>query len=99
MKTLRDSNKAFIFTPQLETQDTLMVEENTPESESQKAPYVKPKILTLKVDLSFASSATDLEDDIIDSLGPQPTKPAIVETPPKASNAAVGGRNRLLPSP
>ena len=76
-----------------------MAEEKTPKSESQKAPYVTPKILTLKVDLSFASSATNLED-LIDLLDhPQAPLLAKVETPHKASSAAVGGRNRLPPAP
>jgi hypothetical protein len=33
-----------------------MAEEKIPKSESQKAPYVTPKILTFKGSLSFASS-------------------------------------------
>jgi hypothetical protein len=61
-----------------------------PQSEPQKAPYVTPKILTLKVDLSFASSATNLEDitDLRDR--PQLTVPAKAEAPHKANKAAVG---------
>jgi hypothetical protein len=60
-----------------------------PQSEPQKAPYVTPNILTLKVDPSFASSATNLED-IIDLLDhPQLTVPAKAETPHKANKAAV----------
>ena len=76
-----------------------MAEEKTPKSESQKAPYVTPKILTLKVDLSFASSATNLED-IIDLLDrPQLTVPAKAEAQHKANKAAVGGGNALPPDP
>jgi len=70
-----------------------------PQSEPQRAPYVAPKILTLKVDLSFASSATNLEDilDLIDR--PQPAVPAKAEAPDKANKAAVGGRNPIPPGP
>ena len=61
-----------------------------PQSEPQRAPYVTPKILTLKVDLSFASSATNLED-ILDLLDrPQHTVPAKAEAQHKANKAAVG---------
>jgi hypothetical protein len=69
-----------------------MAEEKTTKSESQKAPYVTPKILTLKVDLSFASSATNFEDlvDLLDR--PQPPVPAKTETPSKAKTAVVGGK-------
>ena len=62
----------------------------------QRAPYVKPKILTLKVDLSFASSATDLEDLI--GLVDRPQLPAKAETPHKAK-AAVVGEKPLPPGP
>jgi hypothetical protein len=69
------------------------------QSEPQKAPYVTPKILTLKVDLSFASSATNFED-IIDLLDrPQLTVPAKAEAPEKANKAAAGGGNPLPPRP
>jgi len=69
-----------------------MAEDKITKSESQKAPYVTPKILTLKVDLSFASSATNFEDlvDLLD--GPQPPVPATIETPSKAKTAVVGGK-------
>ena len=60
------------------------------QSEPQKAPYVKPKILTLKVDLSFASSATNFED-IIALAAPQPAAPT-KEPPVKAKAAGVGGK-------
>ena len=69
------------------------------QSEPQKAPYVTPKIVTLKVDLSFASSATDLEDNSIDLLDRSLTLPAKAEPPHKANKAAVGGGNPLPPGP
>jgi hypothetical protein len=77
---------------------TLMVEEKITKSEPQKAPYVTPKILTLKVDLSFASSATNLADliDLLDRPGlPLPAK---TETPSKAKTAVVGEKS-LSPHP
>jgi hypothetical protein len=40
----------------------------------EKAPYVTPRILTLKVNLSFASSATAL-DDIFGLARPQALEP------------------------
>ena len=46
----------------------------------QKAPYVTPKIRTLKVSLSFASSASTL-NDIFDLARPQALEPDIPETP------------------
>ena len=74
-----------------------MAEEKTPKSESQKAPYVKPKILTLKVDLSFASSATNFEDII--ALADTPQLPAPNKEPPvKAKATGVGGQT-LTPHP
>ena len=70
-----------------------MAEEKIPKSESQKAPYVTPKILTFKVSLSFASSATNFDDDLIDLLDrPQAPVPAKTETPSKAKTAVVGGK-------
>jgi hypothetical protein len=57
------------------------------QSEPQKAPYETPKILTLKVDLSFASSATDVED-----LIQMPPKPAKAETPSRTKAAVAGGK-------
>ena len=74
-----------------------MAEERPTQSEPHKAPYVKPKILTLKVDLSFASSATNFED-VVDLLDrPQVTVSAKAEAPHKANKAAVGGGNPLPP--
>jgi len=73
-----------------------MAKEQTANGEPERAPYVTPKILTLKVDLSFASSATNFED-LIDSLdSPEPPVPAKTETPVKA--AGVGGQT-LTPHP
>ena len=69
-----------------------MAEEQIAKSEPQKAPYVKPRILTLKVDLSFASSATKLEDIIGLLDGSQLPVPAKTETPSKAKTAVVGGK-------
>jgi hypothetical protein len=66
-----------------------MAEEKTTKSESQKAPYVTPKIVILKVDLSFASAATNF-DDHVDLLDRQPPVPAETETPSKAKTAVVG---------
>jgi len=63
------------------------------QSEPQKAPYVKPKILTLKVDLSFASSATNFED-----LIQMPLEPAKAETPSK-TKTAVAGEKPYSPHP
>jgi hypothetical protein len=56
------------------------------QSEPQKAPYVTPKIITLKV------------EDIIDLLT-QLTVPAKAEAPHKANKAAAGGGNPLPPGP
>ena len=39
-----------------------MAKEQIAKIEPQKAPYETPRILTLKVNLSFASSATDMDD-------------------------------------
>ena len=58
-----------------------------------------PKILTLKVDLSFASSATNFEDIIALLDRPQLTVPAKAEAPDKANKAAAGGGNPLPPGP
>ena len=75
-----------------------MAEEKIQKREPQKATYVTPKILRLKVDLSFASSATDLED-LIDLLDyPHPPVPAKTETPGNAKTAVVGG-TPLSPHP
>jgi hypothetical protein len=60
-------------------------------SEPQKAPYVTPRILTLKVDLSFASSATNLEDMIALADPPHLAVPN-KEPPVKAKAAGVGGK-------
>ena len=76
-----------------------MAEEKTTKSEPQKTPYVKPKILTLKVDLSFASSATNFEDIIGLPDRPQLTVAAKAEAPDKANKAAAGGGNPLPPGP
>ena len=46
----------------------------------QKAPYVTPKIRTLKVSLSFASSASTLHD-IFGLARPQALEPDKPETP------------------
>ena len=74
-----------------------MAEERPTQSEPQKAPYVAPKILTLKVDLSFASSATNFEDII--ALADTPRLPAPNKEPlVKAKAAGVGGQT-LTPHP
>jgi hypothetical protein len=64
-------------------------------NEPQKAPYVTPRILTLKVDLSFASSATNFEALV---NYPEPPVPGTTETPSKAKSAAVRGKP-LSPNP
>jgi hypothetical protein len=46
----------------------------------QKAPYVTPRIRTLKVSLSFASSAATVHD-IFDLARPQALEPDKPETP------------------
>ena len=45
-----------------------MAKQQAAQSEHQKAPYVTPAIVTLKVNLSFASSATTLGQllDVVD---------------------------------
>ena len=75
-----------------------MAKQQVAKSEPQKAPYVTPKILTLKVDLSFASSATNFEDliDLVDH--PERQVPGTTETPTKAKSAAVRGKP-LSPNP
>ena len=68
------------------------------QSEPQKAPYVKPKILTLKVDLSFASSATNFEDLIALADHP-PLLPAPNKEPTVKAKATGVGGNPLPPGP
>jgi hypothetical protein len=56
--------------------------------QSQKAPYVTPRILTLKVNLSFASSGTDLDHPLV-LARPQalePDKPEIPQSKRAAGN-------------
>ena len=67
------------------------------QSEPQKAPYVKPKILTIKVNLSFASSATNLEDII--ALADTPQLPETNKGPPVKAKATGVGGNPLPPGP
>ena len=75
-----------------------MAKQQVAKSEPQKAPYVTPKILTLKVDLSFASSATNFED-LIDSVNyPERPVPGTTETLSKSKSAAVRGKP-LSPNP
>ena len=69
-----------------------MAEDKITKSESQKAPYVTPKILTLKVDLSFASSATNFEDLVGLLDRQQPPVLAKPATPSKAKTAVAGGK-------
>ena len=79
----------YFLTPSHKTQGIPMAEEK---KESQKAPYVTPKILTLKVDLSFASSVTNFED-LIDLVNhPERLVPGTTETPTKAKAAAGRGK-------
>jgi hypothetical protein len=52
-----------------------MAKQQPTKIEPQKAPYVTPRILTLKVDLSFASSATDLDDIFGLAIPPQSPVP------------------------
>jgi len=54
----------------------------------QKAPYVTPKIRTLKVDLSLASSATTLDDlfGLARPQAPEPDKPEISQSKRGAGN-------------
>jgi hypothetical protein len=70
-----------------------MPEEQIPNSKPSKLRYVTPRILTLKVDLSFASSATKFED-----LIQMPPERAKTERPGKANTAVVGGK-LLSPNP
>lgn len=56
-----------------------MSKEEVEPTEPQKAPYVRPAIVTLKVNLSFASSATELGQlldgaDLSQDLGPAETR-------------------------
>ena len=52
-----------------------MAKQQLTKSESKKAAYVTHKILTLKVDLSFASSATELDDIFGLAIPPQSPVP------------------------
>ena len=64
-------------------------------SVSERAPHVKPQILTLKVDLSFASSATNFEDIIsLASATPgtkkkPPSKAKAAPTPPSLPKSKI----------
>jgi hypothetical protein len=74
-----------------------MAKEQTANGDPERALYVKPCILTLKVELSFASAATNFEDilDLLDSPQlPTPNK----EPPAKAKATGVGGQT-LTPHP
>ena len=67
---------------------TPMAKQQLAKIEPQKAPYVTPRILTLKVNLSFASSA-DALDDIVGLARPQalePDKPEIPQSKRAAGN-------------
>jgi len=57
-----------------------MAKQQIAKSQPQKAPYVIPKIRTLKVSLSFASSASTLQD-IFGLARPQALKPDKPEIP------------------
>jgi hypothetical protein len=57
-----------------------MAKEQLAKIQPQKAPYETPRILTLKVNLSFASSATAL-NDIFGLARPQPLEPDKPEIP------------------
>jgi hypothetical protein len=57
-----------------------MAKQQLAKIEPQKAPYEAPRILTLKVNLSFASSATDL-DDIFGLARPQALEPDKTRNP------------------
>ena len=75
-----------------------MAKPQVSKSEPQKAPYVTPKILTLKVELSFASSVTNFEDIIYLRDLPQPQLPDKAEAPSKAKTA-VAGEKTYSPNP
>ena len=65
-----------------------MAKEQLAKIQPQKAPYETPRVLTLKVNLSFASSATAL-DDIFGLARPQalePDKPEICRAKRAAGN-------------
>ena len=66
-------------------------------SEPARAPYVKPRILTLKADLSFASSVTTFEDII--ALADPPQHPATNKEPASNAKATAGDRKTLTPHP
>ena len=57
-----------------------MAKQQLAKIEPQKAPYVTPRILTLKVSLSFASSADSL-NDIFGLVRPQSLEPDKPEIP------------------
>ena len=75
-----------------------MAKEQTANGEPERAPYVKPRILTLKVDLSFASSATDFEDIVALLDSPQFPAPTKESSASKAKATGVGGQT-LPPHP
>jgi hypothetical protein len=58
-----------------------MAKQQIAKIEPEKAPYVAPRILTLKVNLSFASSATDIDDFFGLVAGPQAPVPDKREIP------------------
>ena len=66
-----------------------MAKQQLAKIQPQKAPYETPRILTLKVNLSFALSATDLDDDyfglwVARPQDPEPDKTEIPQSKPKA---------------
>jgi len=67
-----------------------MAKQEAPPSEHQKAPYVTPAIVTLKVNLSFASSATKL-GQLLDVVDPSQDLGA-AET--RQSKAVAGVKNQ-----
>jgi hypothetical protein len=72
-----------------------MAKQQTAKGETARAPYVKPTILTLKVDLSFASSVTKFEDTF--ALADLPQLSAPNQEPQAKAKASGVGEKTLAP--
>ena len=79
----------FLFLPTTNSPGTPMAKQQVAKSEPQRASYVTPRILTLKVNLSFASSNTDLNGLI--GLGDHPHLPAPAETETRQNKGKAAG--------
>jgi hypothetical protein len=63
-----------------------MAKPQNSKNEPERLPYVKPTILTLKVDVSFASVGTDLEERCKSSGNSEDNLPVNAKTVKKAAS-------------